>query len=265
MHGGKPVMHQGQIDPTGELQLGGQALAGDRAHPARRRHHVVGCDRPPVGAQAGGDAQAASEERLRAGQEVAADVHDAVAAVVALATRDGVDHVADQPVRDRGRRRPRGRADAALVVDRYLHAALARAAQDRVGLLQIDADRLLHVDVVRAVVEHPHHQLVVELGAGRNRDDLRLHGVEHRLNVGEPGGDAELVSQGLQPLGVEVTQPHQLGAGVFRVAPADGDAAGAATDQRRTIRDGHHVCSPASGWLRSASGRATRAPASCDA
>jgi hypothetical protein len=95
------------------------------------------------------------------------------------------------------------------MVDGDPRARLLRPRGQRVGLLQVDRDGLLDVDV-DPVLEHTHAQREVELGARGYRHDIGPDLLDHRVQVGVPGVDAELVPQPVQALLDQVAEAHDL-------------------------------------------------------
>ena len=112
---------------------------------------------------------------------------------------------------------------------------LRRPRGQRVGLLQVDRDGLLHVDV-DTVLEDPHAEREVELGARRDRHDVGLGLLDHRVQVGVPGVDAELVPQPVQALLDHVAKPDDLGSRVCVVGACRVTASIAASKNGDSIR-----------------------------
>ena len=75
------------------------------------------------------------------------------------------------------------------MVDRDANALLLGLGEDFVRLLQRRADRFLDLDV-NAMLQDAQAQLVVELRAGGNGDDVRLHRADHLVQIREPGSHA---------------------------------------------------------------------------
>ena len=163
-----------------------------------------------------------------------ADVHQPVAAVVTLVAADQVARLTDTPLGDGGAHRPAGRSHTALVVHRDPPVASAGPCQQRVRLLQVRTQRLLHVDVA-AVLQGAQAERVVELGAGGDHRDVRRHRGQHAVHVAETPRNPQGVAEGVGALGHQVTHSHHLGAWVGDVGPASRSAA------RPTPNDAHTI------------------------
>ena len=118
-------------------------------------------------------------------EQVDADVHQAVAAVVALVAGVDIAQLADASSSVGLSHRAHGTADAPLMVDGNAHTLRFGLGEHLVGLGEVGTHRFFDLDV-DAVLQHAHRQRVVELGAGGDGDQVRLRLADHLVEVGEP-------------------------------------------------------------------------------
>ena len=142
-----------------------------------------------IGEGRGGQAAAVPGELDDVVEQVDANVHQAVAAVVALVAGVNVAQLADAPLGVGPRHGTHGAADAPLVVDGDANALRFGLGEHLVGLGEVGTHRFFDLDV-DAVLEYAHRQRVVELGAGGNGHQVRLRLADHLVEVGEPRRDA---------------------------------------------------------------------------
>ena len=157
-------------------------LTGDVAHAARRRHHILGRDRSAIGQGHGLDALHRPNHAEHGIERVRGNIHQAVAAVVALAAALHIAQIADPALGNRRFDRLQRAAAAPLVMHGHLHPFLRGFGQHRVGLGQGRANRLLNVDV-DSVLQHSHSERIVELSARGNGDDVRGLGLDHPVEI----------------------------------------------------------------------------------
>ena len=170
------------------------------------------------------------------------DIHQAIAAVVALAATLQIAQRANFARGDSGFDRPERPARPALVMHGHLYPLLFGFGQNLIGFCQSRADRLFDIDV-DPVIKYPERQVVMEFRASGNRDDIRGLCRDHPIQIIVARRDTQLAAEGLEPFGYEVAQPHYLGAWMLVVGAGSGRAP-ASTAQNGDAIVFH--CSPSS-------------------
>ena len=168
-------------------------------------------------------------------QRVSTDVQQPVSAVVALAAAIDVPHPADPTLRYHTMYRAYSSSRARLVMHRDPNALLGRLRQHVVSLVQLDADRLLDLDV-HSVLQHSHREGIVKLRSRRNRDDVRLRLHDHRVEIVVPCLDAQLLAKGVDTLLHEVAQTDNLRPRVSMIGPARRSSPSPAAQNRNPVR-----------------------------
>ena len=233
-----PLLQERRGHAPVELHVRADRLASQCPHSTRRGHHVIGVDGSPVRPRRCVYPPAMTGQFHHRVQRVSTDVQQPVSTVIALAAAVYVPQPADATVRYGPMYRAHRASRARLMMDRDPNALLGRLRQHVVRLVQLDADRLLDLDM-HSVLQHPHREGIVKLRSRRNRDDvwLRLH--DHRVKVVVPRGDAELIPQGVYALLYQVTQADHLHPRVSVIGPARRPSPSPATENRNPVRLHH--------------------------
>ena len=165
-----------------ELERRGDALPRDGAHAGGGGVNVFGRNEPSVGQRHGAHAAAPLAELEHIVQHVGADVHETVAAVVALAAAGDVTQLTNPALLEGAERGLHVRAGAALLVNGHFDALGLGFGDHGVGLYEVNTHRLLDLDV-DAVLQDAHGQGVVQLGGGGDSYDVGLHLFDHLVEV----------------------------------------------------------------------------------
>ena len=92
-----------------------------------------------------------------------------------------------------------------------------------------------------AVFQDPHTEWVVELCPCRDSDKVRLGLDNHLVQVSKPGGDTELVAEGVQPFLNQITQCDHFGTWMGVIGAPSGGASSTTSQNCDTI--GFHTTS----------------------